>query len=165
MSGTTDFDFFLHTWDVVNKRKKVRSLYDDPEANQQAEWEEFYGFFGMGAKYCDGRVMVDHFEATFPSGQVVKGLNVRVYHQQTGEWSLIWLDNRQPPDLEPLVGKFEDGVGRFESFITTQDDRKVLVRYQIDQFTEETFHWQQAFSMDGGETWEVNWIMESTKRS
>ena len=49
--------------------------------------------------------------------------------------------------------------------LTTQDGRKVLVRYQIDQFTEETFHWQQAFSMDGGETWDVNWIMESTKQS
>ena len=55
MSGTTDFDFWLHTWDVVNKRKKVRSLYDDPESNQQAEWEEFSGVAGMGTKYCDGR--------------------------------------------------------------------------------------------------------------
>jgi hypothetical protein len=33
----------------------VRSLYDDPESNQQAEWEEFSGVAGMGTKYCDGR--------------------------------------------------------------------------------------------------------------
>ena len=38
MSGTTDFDFWLHTWDVVNKRKKVRSLYDDPESNLMLGW-------------------------------------------------------------------------------------------------------------------------------
>ncbi len=164
MSGTTDFDFWLHTWDVVNKRKKVRSLYDDPESNQQAEWEEFSGVAGMGTKYCDGRVMIDPYEATFPSGQVVKGVNVRVYNLETGEWSMLWLDNRQPPDFEPLVGKFENGVGRFYSTITTQDGRLVHVRFLLDQFTEESLHWQQDFSMDGGETWETNWVMESTKR-
>ena len=165
MSGANDFDYLLHTWDVVNKRKKVHSLYDDPEANHQAEWEEFYGFFGMGAKYCDGLVMVDHFEATFPSGQIVKGLNVRVYNPATGAWSMLWFDDRQPPNFEPLVGTFENGVGRFENSLITRDGRKVLVRFLIDQFTEKTFRWQQAFSLDGGETWDVNWSMESTKRS
>jgi hypothetical protein len=164
MSGTTDFDFWLHTWDVVNKRKKVRSLYDDPESNQQAEWEEFSGVAGRGTKYCDGRVMVDPYEATFPSGQVVKGVNVRTYNPETGEWSMLWFDNRQPPDFEPLVGKFEDGVGRFDSTITTQDGRLVHVRFMLEQVTEESLHWQQDFSMDGGETWETNWIMESTRR-
>ncbi len=164
MSGTTDFDFFLHTWDVVNKRKKVRSLYENPEDNQEAPWEEFPAICGMGTKYCDGRVMIDHYEATFPSGQVVKGVNVRAYNPETGEWSFIWLDNRQTPDFEPLIGKFENGVGRFDSFITTTDGRRVLVRFLLDQFTEETFRWQQLFSMDEGKTWDANWIMESTIR-
>jgi len=77
---------------------------------------------------------------------------------------MLWLDNRQPPDFEPLVGKFENGVGRFYSTITTQDGRLVHVRFLLDQFTEESLHWQQDFSMDGGETWETNWVMESTKR-
>ncbi|GCE08045.1 DUF1579 domain-containing protein [Dictyobacter aurantiacus] len=164
MSDITDFDFFLHTWDVVNKRKKVNSLYENPEDNQEAEWEEFTGVSGMGTKYCDGRVMVDHYEGMFPSGQVVKGVNVRAYNPETGEWSFIWLDNRQAPDFEPLVGKFENGVGRFDSFITTNDGRRVLVCFQLDQFTENSFRWQQSFSMDDGKTWDVNWIMESTRR-
>jgi hypothetical protein len=164
MSSANDFDYLLETWDIVNRRKKVRSLYDDPEANQQAEWEEFPAVCGMGSKYCDGRVMVDHFEGTYPSGLTVKGLNIRIYNPETETWSLLWLSNRQPPDLEPLVGKFENGEGRFESFIVTQDGRRVLVRYLLNQFTDKSFHWQQDFSLDGGETWESNWIMEHTRR-
>lgn len=165
MSAPTDFDFFLHTWDVVNRRRTVRSLYDNPEDNQHAPWEEFSAVCGMGAKYCDGRVMVDHYEALFPSGQVVKGVNVRAYDPQTGDWSFIWLDNRLAPDFVPLVGRFEDGTGCFESSIATRDGRRVLVRFLLDQFTATSFRWQQAFSLDEGQTWDVNWIMESTRRS
>jgi hypothetical protein len=164
MAAPTDFDFWLHTWDVVNKRKKVRSLYDDPESNQQAEWEEFSAVCGMGTKYCDGRVMIDHYEATFPSGQEVRGVNVRAYHPETGAWSIVWLDNRQAPDFDPLVGTFENGVGRFYGTITTQDGRRVRVRFLLERLSEEALHWQQDFSLDEGQTWDTNWIMESTRR-
>lgn len=164
MSGSHDFDFWLHTWDVHNRRKKVNSLYEDPEDNQQAEWEEFSGVAGMGATYCDGRVTIDHFEATFPSGALVKGVNVRTFDSETGLWSMLWFDNRQPADFEPLVGGFAEGVGTFNSFIITQDGRRVLVRFLLDNFTEESLRWQQAFSLDDGQTWDVNWVQELTKR-
>ncbi len=71
--GPDNFDFWLHTWDVHNKRRKVRSLYDDPERNREAEWEEFSAVCGMGTKYCDGRVMVDHFEDAIPKVVVRRG--------------------------------------------------------------------------------------------
>jgi hypothetical protein len=29
--------------------------------------------------------------------------------------------------------------------------------------TDTTCRWEQAFSTDGGTTWEVNWIMESVR--
>ena len=161
--GPDNFDFWLHTWDVHNKRKKVRSLYDDPEHNREAEWEEFSAVCGMGAKYCDGRVMVDHYEGCYPDGRVTKGLNIRTFDPATQEWSLVWLDNYQPADFTPLVGKFQDGVGRFEQRIHLHG-KLVHVRYILDQFTENSLRWQQAFSMDGGETWDINWIMESTRR-
>lgn len=163
MTGMNDFDFWLDTWEVMNKRKKVKSLYDDPERNKEAEWEEFYGTSGWGKKYCDGRVMVDHFKTTFPSGQEVKGLNVRAYDPERDEWSIVWLDNRSPPDFEPLVGKFSNGVGIFNSKITTKDGRELLVKFTIKRPSDTTIHWEQAFSSDNGNTWEVNWIMESKR--
>lgn len=163
MSGAHDFDFWLHTWDVVNKRRKVYSLYENPEGNQEAEWEEFTGVAGMGTVHCDGRVMVDHYEGKNPDGRVIKGLNVRTFDPETQEWSLVWLDNYQPADFTPLVGKFQDGVGRFTQVIQLHG-KPVHVRYTLDNFTENSLRWRQAFSMDGGETWDTNWIMEFTKR-
>jgi hypothetical protein len=33
------------------------------------------------------------------------------------------------------------------------------------EITPNSARWEQAFSLDGGETWETNWIMESTRTS
>jgi hypothetical protein len=163
-SGANDFDFWLHSWDALNKRRKVDSLYTDPQHNQDAEWEEFTGVAGMGVKYCDGRVLVDHYEGALPNGEVVKGFNIRTFDEATQQWSLVWLDNRQPADFTPLMGKFQDGVGLFSQVIATPDGKPLHARYILDNITEETVRWQQAFSLDGGETWDTNWIMEFTRR-
>ena len=75
--------------------------------------------------------MADHFKTTFPSGQEVGGLNVRAYNPETDEWSIVWLDNRSPPDFEPMVGKFSNGIGVFDSKITTNDGRVLLVKFTV----------------------------------
>lgn len=163
MSTANDFDFWLHTWDVRNIRRKVRSLYDDPQHNQEAAWEEFTGVAGMGQKYCDGLVMIDHYEGTYPNGRMTKAVNVRTFNPDTKEWSLLWLDNYQPADFTPLTGKFEDGIGTFTQLIQ-MNGQPVHVRYILDNFTPSSLRWQQGFSFDGGETWDTNWYMEFTRR-
>jgi hypothetical protein len=55
-SGANDFDYLLHTWDVVNKRKKVRSLYDDPEANQQPSGKNFTASLGWASARRSSRM-------------------------------------------------------------------------------------------------------------
>jgi hypothetical protein len=37
------------------------------------------------------------------------------------------------------------------------------VRFTWSGITTPTLRWEQAFSDDGGETWETNWIMEITR--
>ena len=39
----------------------------------------------------------------------------------------------------------------------------ILVRFLWSDITPTTCRWEQAFSVDDGATWEVNWIMESTR--
>ena len=50
--------------------------------------------------------------------------------------------------------------------MTTTDYKRgpgLLVRFLWSDISDRTCRWEQAFSPDGGTTWEVNWIMESQR--
>jgi len=57
----------------------------------------------------------------------------------------------------PTIGEFKNGRGEFYSQ-ETLNGRAILVRFVISDITPESCHFEQAFSDDGGKTWEVNWI-------
>jgi hypothetical protein len=59
-------------------------------------------------------------------------------------------------------GAFRDGVGRFEGE-DVDDGRPVAVRFVWDEITPASARWRQAFSYDGGRTWEENWEMAFTR--
>jgi hypothetical protein len=162
-TGLGDFDFLLANWQIKNTRRKVFSLYTNPQHNQVAEWEEFSATGGRGTKLFEGKVQLDYFSGIFPDGEAIEGLTIRAFDKITQEWSIGWLDNRQPPDYRPLIGKFRDGVGEFHQVIETPDGKPLHVRFLWDNITDRTARWQQAFSLDGGKTWETNWIMEFTR--
>jgi hypothetical protein len=70
-----------------------------------------------------------------------------------------WADTRRSGKLDPpVIGSFEGDVGVFEGE-DTFEDRPILVRFIWSGVTTPTPRWEQAFSEDGGETWETNWIM------
>ena len=60
------------------------------------------------------------------------------------------------------MGGFDNGVGTFVAEDTFAG-RPILVRFRWSGITPTTCRWEQAFSADGGATWEVNWVMESTR--
>ena len=60
-----------------------------------------------------------------------------------------------------MIGSFADGVGLFEGADTFQG-RPILVRFAWSDVSTPEPRWEQAFSADGGRTWETNWIMEFT---
>jgi hypothetical protein len=63
----------------------------------------------------------------------------------------------------PMTGAFADeGDGkRVGTFFGADehDGRPVRVRFRWSQASANTAHWQQAFSIDDGATWETNWHM------
>src|SRR5690242_2289256 len=77
-------------------------------------------------------------------------------------WSIYWTDSGRGVFDPPVVGRFTEGVGVFEG-----DDRHdgvpVRVRFIWSHDTPRTARWEQAFSADGGATWETNWIMSFTR--
>lgn len=158
MSGANDFDFLLGPWNIHNRRW-TNALYRDREGVR----EEFEALHTGGEKYLDGSVIIDHFEGTLPSGEKKHGMTIRAFNEETQQWSLVWLDNRNPPDFRPLVGKFDDGVGIFSQVIEAPDGQPLHMRFTWDEITANTARWQQAYSFDGGKTWETNWVMEFTR--
>jgi hypothetical protein len=62
----------------------------------------------------------------------------------------------------PTIGAFKDGRGEFYSQ-EALDGRAILVRFVISDITADSCRFEQAFSDDGGKTWEVNWIATDTR--
>jgi len=150
----TDFDFYVGTWDVANRRLAKRLTGSD-------EWEEFpaisvaHSFFGTAGNFD---------EITFPT-MGFSGATVRLYDAATELWSIYWINSGNPGTLQepPVVGRFIDGEGLFyaDDF---HEGIPVKVRFRWSDITATTAHWEQAFSADGGQTWEINWTMDSTRR-
>jgi len=85
------------------------------------------------------------------------------YDPKTGTWSIWWHDGRNPGDLDPPVkGRFKDGVGTFYSDDTLRG-KPIKVRFTWSGITATAAHWEQAFSGDGGKTWETNWTADFSK--
>jgi hypothetical protein len=86
---------------------------------------------------------------------------LRTFDAESGLWSIWWVDGRSPlgPLDPPVRGGFEEGTGVFfadEIF----NGKPIRVRYTWSAISPTTCHWEQAFSTDGGATWETNWLMD-----
>jgi len=62
----------------------------------------------------------------------------------------------------PTVGEFKNGRGEFFNQ-ETLNGRAIYVRFVISAITPNSCRFEQAFSDDGGKTWEVNWIAIDTR--
>ena len=145
-----DFDFLVGRWTVRHRRLKERLA-------GCTEWEEFLGTCHM-RPMLDGQANVDDNVLELPSG-TYRALTIRAYDPVTRQWSIWWLDSRHPHDLGvPVVGAFDKGTGTFFADDTLHG-QPIRVRFLWSDITAASARWQQAFSNDGGATWETNWIM------
>jgi hypothetical protein len=153
LSGLHDFDLRAGHWLVHHKRLKERL------ANSR-EWQEFDGTQD-GRLMMGGFVNVDENFFDMPGGAAYSGVTMRSYDPKTGEWAIWWLDGRMPhnPLDPPVKGRFVDGVGTFYADDTLRG-KPVRVRFVWSKITANGAHWEQAFSPDGGKTWETNWVTD-----
>ena len=140
----------MGTWWVRHRRLKERLAGSD-------EWEEFEGT-SRAWPLLDGAGNVDDNVLEMPNG-TYRAISLRTYEPWSDRWSIWWLDGRNPGRLDPpVVGGFKDGVGTFIG-PDTFEGRPILVRFLWSDITATTCRWEQAFSVDDGATWEVNWII------
>ena len=152
--GQHDFDFEVGKWKIHLKRML------HPLSNS-AEWAEFDGT-SVTRTFWDGRANIEEFETTNASGRV-EGMTLRLYDPKARQWSLYWANGRTGQlSLPATVGEFKDGVGNFYDQ-EALNGRQILVRFEWSRITPDSAHFEQAFSDDGGKTWEVNWITDQTR--
>lgn len=88
----------------------------------------------------------------------------RTWDPDTEQWSIHRLDSRHPGRLFPPVrGGFDKGVGTFLGDDEC-DGCAIRVRFLWSRITDRSARWEQAFSLDEGNSWETNWIMISRGR-
>ena len=149
-STASDFDFWFGTWSVHNRRLVERLAGSD-------EWEEFSATV-VARPLLDGVANEDEFRTDHAGGFI--GMSFRFFDPERERWSIYWADSRRPGLLDPpVIGSFSGDTGIFEG-ADTFEGRPIRVRFTWSRVTSPTPRWEQAFSDDGGRTWETNWIMD-----
>ncbi len=149
-----DFDFFLGTWHVRHRRLKVRLAGNN-------EWMEYDGttdcrpLLGGIANYNDSVV-------NRPGGPF-RGVGIRAFDAKAGHWADWYLDGQYPTVIDtPAIGRFKNGVGTFYSD-DTFESKPIKVRGMFSPVSPGVAQWEQAFSTDGGKSWETNLILRYTR--
>lgn len=152
-SGEHDFDFEIGTWRTELKRLQH-------PLTGSTSWVEYKGTTVV-RKVWDGRANLVELEVDGPAGHI-EALSLRLYNPESHQWSLNFSSSRGGTLSPPSIGEFKDGRGEFYSQ-ETLNGRAILVRFVITPVSPDTCRFEQAFSGDGGKTWEVNWIAVDTR--
>jgi hypothetical protein len=158
--GAHDFDFLLGDWKAHVKRLPDRLV-------GSTAWVEYEGVdhhhsvLGSAANF-------EEFEVDSPNAppgalKHIRAQTLRLYNPASRQWSIYGIDvDAGVLSLPPTVGSFHDGIGEFFDYEDWKG-RMVLVRYQWSHKGPNDALMEQAFSADGGKSWEVNWICALTR--
>jgi hypothetical protein len=152
--GRADFDFLIGRWNVHHRRLRER-------LKGSTAWEEFVGT-SIARPLLGGLGNIDENIMERASGRL-EGVSMRLYNPLSRQWSIYWADNVSLVLQPPMIGGFVQGRGEFydqELF----EGRAIFCRFIWSDITETACRWEQAFSADGGISWETNWIMEFTRQ-
>jgi hypothetical protein len=152
--SSADFDFFLGEWQVRHRRLKERLV-------GSTAWEEYAGTTRCQAIL--GGIVNFNDSIVHRAGSTYRSLGLRAFDAKTGNWTDWSLDGRNPTQITvDGVGRFVAGVGTFFADDTFAG-KPIRVRGTFIPGSSSSARWEQAFSPDGGRTWETNYIMLYTR--
>lgn len=153
--GSHDFDFTVGAWHT-HIRRLAHPL------NRSNVWVTYDGTVTV-RKALDGAANVEEVEANGPTH--IELLNVRLYNATSHQWSLNGASSDEGTLETPaMFGGFKNGRGVFydqEPF----NGRVILDRQMFFNITSTTYSFEQAFSDDGGRTWQPNFVANLTRTS
>lgn len=153
-NGQHDFDWEIGTWDTHLKRLR------EPLSGK-TEWVEYAGTSVVKA-IMGGRANLVELDVRGSSGRIA-GVSLRLYQPASGQWTLHFANLANGMLTDPMQGSFKDGQGSFYGKDTV-NGRAVLVRFLIVPMGAGQWRFEQAYSADGGQRWETNWIAIDSRR-
>jgi hypothetical protein len=151
--GSHDFDFESGAWTTHLRRLQ------NPLSNT-SHWVEYNGSTVV-RPLLDGRANVVELRVEGPAGRI-EGVSLRLYDPEAHQWSLNFANIADGQLTRASTGAFANGRGEFYAQDTLRG-RAILVRFVIFDITANSWSFEQAFSADGGKTWEVNWVATDTR--
>ncbi|MEP6938344.1 MAG: hypothetical protein ABI846_01165 [Rudaea sp.] len=152
--GSHEFDFDLGDW----KTHSRRLMHPLSGAN---DWVELDGGTNV-TPIWGGKANLAEFQAQGASGPL-ELLALRVYNPTTKQWSINFATPKAGALGDaPGIGEARDG--RIDFYDQEPiNGRATLVRFSIWGISADKAQSEQAFSADGGRTWETNWINQYTR--
>ncbi|WP_233841801.1 hypothetical protein [Dyella sp. 2HG41-7] len=148
-----EFDFEFGTW------KTHVSLLAHPLTGSKA-WAQFDGITVV-RKVWGGEANLVELDMRNASRRV-KLASFRLYNPTTHQWSLNVVNANSGELGVPTIGAFANGRGVFYDK-EDLNGKPIVVRFVIEPRSDDSIHFEQAFSADNGKTWETNWIADDTR--
>lgn len=152
--GQRDFDWEIGTWDTRLKRLR------EPLSGK-TDWVEYTGT-SVVKPVMGARANLVELDVRGSAGRIA-GVSLRLYQPASGQWALHFANLANGLMTDPMHGDFKDGRGSFYGQDTV-NGRVVLVRFLIVPIEAGKWRFEQAYSADGGQLWETNWLAVDTRR-
>lgn len=153
--GQHDFDFEIGKW-------KAHLRYLRHRLAGSNDWEDFDGTV-VTKPFMDGKGNLSEMNVDgATSHRRIQIIAVRLYNTTSHQWSIYGADDKSAVFDPPQIGQFSGNRGEFYASDIYQG-RQIYIRYVWQNLGPTRTHFEQAFSADGGKTWEVNWIYDGTR--
>jgi hypothetical protein len=123
-------------------------------------WAEYDGT-SVVSRIWGGKANLVELEVDGAQGHLELA-SLRFYDPDSRQWSLNVASSRGGGLGVPSVGGFKDGRAEFYDD-ETFGGKPIRVRFVISDVRPGSAHFEQAFSADGGKTWETNWIADDVR--
>lgn len=149
--GSQDFDCEFGRWRVSHCRLTERLAGCD-------KWQSFSGTTDA-RPVLGGQGNIEDNVPEFPD-QPYRAVALRSFDPLAQTWAIWWLASNAPHRMDvPVIGRFHQGVGAFFADDTLLGTA-IKVRFLWLRTDTARPRWEQAFSGDGGRSWETNWTMD-----
>jgi len=151
--GSHDFDFNIGTWKTNIKRLK------NPLSGT-TEWINMEGTVTV-RKVWGGKASLEEIEVNSPGGHW-EGATLFLYNPTSRQWSQNFVSAGDNILESPTIGSFKNNVGELYAQ-ETHKGRRVLVKGTWSHIVADSHQYEEAYSADGGKTWETYFSASLTR--